>query len=308
MKKKILTVSSANIDLVSNISLFPKAGQTVIEKRGYTYLPGGKGANSAVAVARLGGESVFCAAMGNDSNGKALLALYNNEGIDTTHLSLLSDYPTGLAAVMVGDDGNNRIIVYPGANLHIPAEKITEALDTTPDALFMQLETAPETVVFAANEAAKRGIPVFIDAGPADREFPLASLPTLEVFSPNESETEIFTGIKPTDDASCEKAAKALARLVHSHYYVIKLGGRGCYITDLACSLTVPTFPGEVVDTTAAGDSFTAALTLEYLRTGNIATAARYANAVGTLVVGKNGAAPSIPTASEVSAFLKAFS
>ena len=308
MKKRILTVSSANIDLVSNVGTFPKAGQTVIERSGYTYLPGGKGANSAVAVARLGGDSVFCAALGNDSNGKALLALYNNEGIDTSFLSLLDDYPTGLAAVMVGDDGNNRIIVYPGANLHIPEKKITKALDSSPDALFMQLEIAPEAVVFAANEAAKRNIPVFIDAGPADRSFPLASLPMLEVFSPNESETEIFTGIKPTDEDSCEKAAKALSRLVRSHYYVIKLGGRGCYVTDLSCSVTVPTFPGKVVDTTAAGDSFTAALTLEFLRSGNIASAARYANAVGTLVVGKRGATPSIPTASEVNAFLKAFS
>ncbi len=304
-KKHILVISSANMDFVMDARVMPEAGETVINDGTYKYVPGGKGANSAIAVARLGGKCSFCTALGNDANGDALLSLYNNEGIDTSDISRTEDYPTGLAAIMVDASGNNRIIVYPGANRHIPSEGIVAALDKGPDALFMQLETSPESVVFAANEAAARGIPVFIDAGPADPDFPLESLPCLEVFSPNESETAIFTGIKPIDDESCLAAARKLAERVKSHYYVIKLGGRGCFVTDLRECRTIPTFAGPVVDTTAAGDSFTAALTLEYLRCGELFESVRFANAVGTIVVGRAGASTSIPTAHEVEQFLK---
>ncbi len=304
-KKHILVVSSANMDFVMDARVMPEIGQTIINDGTYKYVPGGKGANSAIAVARLGGECSFCTALGNDPNGDTLLALYNNEGIDTSNISRTNDHPTGLAAIMVDVSGNNRIIVYPGANRHIPNESIVSALDQKPDALFMQLETSYDSIVFAANEASKRDIPVFIDAGPADPSFPLESLPYLEVFSPNESETAIFTGIKPADDESCLAAARKLAERVKAHYYVIKLGGRGCFVTDLKECRAFPTFKGPVVDTTAAGDSFTAALTLEYLRCGYIFDAVRFANAVGTIVVGRAGASTSIPIADEVKKFFE---
>ncbi len=304
-QKHILVVSSANMDFVMDARVMPEVGETIINEGTYKYVPGGKGANSAIAVARLGGKCSFCTALGKDTNGDILLSLYNDEGIDTSNISLIDEYPTGLGAVMVDASGNNRIIVYPGANRHIPDESVISALDKKPDALFMQLETSFDGIVFAANEAAARGIPVFIDAGPADLSFPLESLPYLEVFSPNESETAIFTGIKPVDDESCLAAAHKLAERVKAHYYVIKLGGRGCFVTDLRECRTIPTFEGPVVDTTAAGDSFTAALTLEYLRCGELFEAVRFANAVGTIVVGRAGASTSIPTAREVEKFLK---
>ncbi len=304
-KSHILVVSSANMDFVMDANVIPDAGETVINHGTYKYVPGGKGANSAIAVARLGGKCSFCTALGNDANGDALLSLYNNERIDTSDISRVEEYPTGLAAIMVDASGNNRIIVYPGANRHIPEKSILSALDKAPDALFMQLETSPEIVIFAANEAAKRAIPVFIDAGPADTAFPLEALPYLEVFSPNESETAIFTGIKPVDIESCMAAAHKLSERVKAHYYVIKLGGRGCFVTDLVDFRAIPTFEGPVIDTTAAGDSFTAALTLEYLRCGDLFDAIRFANAVGTIVVGRAGASTSIPTAIEVERFLR---
>lgn len=304
MKKKILVLSSANMDFVMDTAVIPEAGQTIIENGSYKYVPGGKGANSALAVARLGGDSVFCTRLGEDANGDALLSLYNKEGIDTSCIVRDHIHPTGLGAIMVTPDGNNRIIVYPGANRHIETRQIDDSFNCSPDALFMQLETSSDAVVYAARKSAALGIPVFIDAGPADPTFPLENLPCLEVFSPNETETEIFTGICPKDDESCLAAAKKLSERVKAHYYVIKLGGRGCFITDLTESRRIPTFKGPVVDTTAAGDSFTASLTLEYLRTGDIFSAARYANAVGTIVVSRAGAATSIPTADEVKAFL----
>ncbi len=301
---KILVVSSANMDFVMNIASVPRAGETVISAGDYRYVPGGKGANSAVAVARLGGECVFCTRLGCDANGDALFSIYNNEGIDTSFIGRDSTAPTGLAAILVEENGANRIIVFPGSNMTIEDSAIRAAVAEKPDALYMQLEISRESVLLAANEAASVGIPVFIDAGPADPAFPFDRLPALEVFSPNESETEILTGIVPDSDKNCAAASKKLSELVKSHYYVIKLGGRGCYVTDLENSFYSPSFDTAVVDTTAAGDSFTAALTLEYLRTGDIKRAARYANAVGSLVVSKAGAMPSIPTAEEVNAFL----
>lgn len=305
MNKHILIVSSANMDFVLNTHLVPDAGRTVISNGDYKFVPGGKGANSALAVARLGGLSSFCTALGADANGDALLSFYNEEKIDTSDIARIADCSTGLGAVIVDANGDNRIIVFPGANQHIPDSCIVSALNKSTDALFMQLEISYDSIIFAANEASKRNIPIFIDAGPADPDFPLDALPRLTVFSPNESETEIFTGIKPTDEKSCVEAAYRLSHLVKSDYYVIKLGKRGCFITDMKDSATVPTYNGPVVDTTAAGDSFTAALTLEYLRCKDIIKAARYANAVGTLVVGRHGAAPSIPTSDEVNAFIE---
>ena len=299
---RILTVSSANMDFVLDTPRIPEGGESIVCSGGYKYIPGGKGANSAVAVARLGGSSVFCACVGRDSNGSALLELYNNEGIDTRFLYRASDAPTGLAVIMVEGNGQNRIMVYPGANAKITKEAIDSAIsESRPDALFMQLETTPSTVIYAANAAKAAGIPVVIDAGPADPDFPLDMLPEIEIFSPNETETEIFTGIKPTDEASCAEAVKKLAEHVNAKHFCIKLGDKGCYVD----GVIVPSYKTEAVDTTAAGDTFTAALTLEYLKDGDILRAARFANAAASVVVSRPGASSSIPGRAEVEEVLR---
>lgn len=297
---KILTVSSANMDFVMDVPKIPEGGETLMCTGSYKYIPGGKGANSAVAVARLGGGSVFCACVGKDSNGSALLELYNNEGIDTRFLYRSEDAPTGLAAIMVEGNGQNRIMIYPGANTKISKDAIDLAIEARPDALFMQLEIAPATVIYAANAANAAGIPIVIDAGPADPDFPLDLLPEVEIFSPNETETEIFTGVKPIDEASCAEAVKILSEKVAAKHYCIKLGDKGCYID----GVIVPSFKTYAVDTTAAGDTFTAALTLEYLKDGDLLRAARFACAAASIVVSRVGASSSIPTRGEVETFL----
>ena len=298
---KILTVSSANMDFVMDTPKIPVAGETLICNESYKYGPGGKGANSAVAVARLGGKSVFCTAVGRDANGDALLELYNGEDIDTRFIYRSTEAPTGLAAIMVEPDGQNRIIVYPGANRKITKEAVDLAIAERPDALFMQLETSVETVVYAANAASKAGIPIVIDAGPADPSFPLEDLPEIEIFSPNESETEIFTGIKPCDEESCLKAIEILSGRVKAKHYCIKLGDKGCFVG----GVIVPSFKTKAVDTTAAGDTFTAALTLEYLKDGDVIRAARFACAAASIVVSRAGASSSIPYRPEVEKLLE---
>ena len=305
MKKRILVVSSANMDFVMKVSKLPDAGQTVIERQSYSYVPGGKGANSALALARLGADSVFCARLGYDANGKKLKELYDSNGIDTRFLKLDRMNPTGLASIIVEDNGANRIVVYPGANDHLAEDDVEDAMTCLPDAVFMQFEIPEEAAIAAAKFAAKRKIPVFVDAGPAKPDTPLEKLPPLEVISPNETETEALTGIFPNDSANCLKAANELLKRVESKYVVIKLGGRGAYIHDGKYSQLIPAIETEVVDTTAAGDAFTAALTLEYLNTRDIVKAVKYANAVGAMVVSKAGASTSLPTAEQVEEFMR---
>ena len=302
-RKKVLTVSSANMDFVMSVRRVPEAGETVQDPGAYSFIPGGKGANAAVSFRRLGGDSVFCTRLGNDQNGARLRQIYNAEGIDTRFIATDPQAPTGLAAIMVEPTGQNRIIVFPGANLMICEKDIDAAMLSKPDALFMQLEISREAVLTAARYAAERNVPIFLDAGPADSSFPLSELPYLEVFSPNETETEIFTGIRPSDPDACLRAAIALSTKVAAHYYVIKLGGRGCYIYDGKYYHCLPAYDLPVVDTTAAGDAFTSALTLEYLRSGDIERAGKYANIVGSLSVGVRGALPSLPTEAAIERF-----
>ena len=304
---KILTISSANMDLVLTTEKVPLGGETFISREGYQYVPGGKGANSALAFARLGGDSVFCTSVGNDSNGDALVSLYEKSGINTEYIERNTTAPTGLAAIILEKEcAQNRIIVYPGANMLISSPQIDKAIDSKPDAVFMQFEIATDAIVYAAKQAAENGIPIFFDAGPANPTFPYEKLPKITLFSPNETECEILTGVAPTDEESCVKAVSVLLSKMDADYIVLKLGGNGCYVykNGEEKGTHCPSYPVEKVDTTAAGDAFTAALTLEYLAKGDMIRAAKYANAVGAITVSRMGASSSIPERSEVEAFI----
>ena len=307
MANKILLVGSANMDLSMNLYKVPEPGQTVIDDGGVAYTPGGKGANSAVAFARLGAECVLCAKLGADVHGQRLFQYYKENGVNTSCIKVDHDYPTGLAVVMKEYDGSNRIVVYPEANSHITNENIIESFNCGPDAVYLGFEIPFSAAASAAKVAAAKGIPIFIDAAPASREYPLESLPMVEIFSPNETETLEYTGIMPTGTESCLKAAIALQSRVKCRHVVIKLGSRGAFIYDGKHFDMIPAYrPEKVVDTTAAGDTFTAAMTIEYLRSGNIANAVRYGAAAGAISVSRKGASVSIPTEAEVMQFLAA--
>ena len=305
MSNKVLVVSSANMDFVMNMNAVPAAGQTVIDSGSYRYVPGGKGANSAVAFRRLGGDCVFCCKLGRDANGDALRKVYENEGMDTRFIATDADQPTGLAAIFVEANGANRIVVYPGSNATLNKKDIDAAMTSDPDALYLQLEISHDAIIYAAQAAAQKNIPIFMDAGPADISFPLEKLPTLEVFSPNETECEIFTGINPATEEDCLRAANKLLERIRAKYIVLKLGGRGCYIYNGKEGYISPSFKANVVDTTAAGDAFTAGLVLHYLANGNMKHAAQYGNVVGAITVSRAGASTSIPSQAEVDMFVQ---
>ena len=305
--QRILVISSANIDFVQRMRRIPYAGETVIENElNYAYIPGGKGANSAIAFSRFGADTVFACKLGRDANGKRLRSIYEREGIDTRYILEDEETPTGLASILVEDNGKNRIIVYPGANMTITPEDIEESFTCYPDAVYLQLEIPDEAVIEAARRANEADIPLFIDAGPARLDFPLDRLGKIEVFSPNESECRIFTGITPNTEENCLRAAIRLSSLVDAKYIVIKLGDKGAFIYDGREYYMIPSEKVEAVDTTAAGDIFTAVMTYVYLQNHNIVSAVKYATCAAAISVTREGASTSIPTREEVIAYARA--
>lgn len=304
MGKRLLVAGSSNIDFVLSTPYIPAPGETMISQGAYTFTPGGKGANAAVAAASLGAEVTFCSRVGDDAYGDRLVALFAERGIDTRYIKVDRLEQTGLAAVMVEKNGTNRIIVYPGANMKISDSDVEASFSCYPDAVLTQFEMRPEAVICAARCAAEDGLPFIVDAGAVKANFPLSKLEKVEIFSPNENETEILTGIRPDNLENCLRASIALCNKVDIKYVVLKLGNRGCYVYDgKYCDLLSPC-EVPVVDTTAAGDVFTAALATEYMRTKEILPSARFANAAGALAVSKRGAIASVPTLEEVKSLL----
>lgn len=300
---KILVIGSINMDMVARIDHIPLQGESVIGV-GYSFAPGGKGANAAVAAARLGGEIAFAGCVGKDDYGAALRKVLTDEHVDDTLLKVTSEAPTGYAPILVQANGQNGIIVFPGANMCIKKEDIPAMFDREIDAVMMQLEIPEEIVLAASAEAEKRGIPVVLDAGPA-QQFPVEEVKSLFILSPNETETTALTGMPVDTVEQTRAAAQALLARSNAKFIVIKMGERGAYVLGPGIDEMVPSFKITAVDPTAAGDTFTGALTLEYLRSGDMLSSARYACAAGALAATKLGAQPSLPTADEVEAFLR---
>ncbi len=305
MSKRVLVIGSANIDFVLSADKFPVAGETIIADGTYSYIPGGKGANAAVAAARLGGEVVFCTRVGDDAYGDRLSKIYAENGIDRRFVKVDPTEQTGLAVVMVEGGGQNRIIVFPGANKSIGESDIESSFLTYPDIAVTNLEISSIAVELASRLAEKDRVPFVLDCGGVSRGFTLKGVKCAEIVSPNEIETEILTGIRPDSLDNCLKACIKLCNLTAIKYAVLKLGARGSYIYDgKYCDICGP-YEVDAVDSTAAGDAFTSALALEYSRNGgDIYSACRYANAVGALTVTRRGAISSLPTEGEVRVFM----
>ncbi len=302
--KKILVLASANRDLILEMDHMPAPGETFRAER-YGYAAGGKGSNAAVALARQGAKVTISTCLGNDDNGKSLFETYEKEGMDTRAVHFTDEAQTGFALCTVERDGNSRIIVVAGANEHIRFSDIPEEiLEEDFDAMMTQFEVPFEEVKAACAWAAKKNIPVIIDAGPA-LPLPLEELEGVTIFSPNETETTILTGGMPVEtEEDWEAASKVLFERTHAKLVVLKLGKRGTYIYDGEVGTFVPAFVVDAIDATAAGDSFTAALSLHYLETGDITAAARRGNAAGAIATLTVGAQPSLPNNQMIDDFL----
>jgi len=302
MSHAILVVGSINLDLILHCSRLPVEGEALVGER-YEYIPGGKGANQAVAAARAGAEVTFVGRTGADSNGRLLRASLAPERVDLSLLSEDPDYPTGLAAIIVEEEGTNRIIVYPGANGHLPAADIERAFERPFDGVIANLEISDEAIYALGRLSAAHGVPLILDAGPA-RPFDFGPLRGLTVISPNESEASFIAGVGCATEAQAVEAARRIRAATGAGLALLKLGARGSLLfADNLCEL-VPAFPIRAVDPTAAGDAFTAAFLVRYLESGDLRAAARFANAAGALACLTAGAQPSLPTRAAVEEFL----
>ena len=304
-KPRILVVGSTNMDFVCSVDRVPEAGETVMSDGEYFIAPGGKGANGAVAAARLGAEIIFCTRIGDDDYGRQLAEMYKNENMDCRFIFVDKEEKTGLAHIYKEADGQNRITVYNGANKKLSADDVEEAFTSYPDALLLQCEADPIACLFAIEQANKQKIPVFFDMAPIRNDLDLSKVGRCEVISPNETETEFYTGINPGSMDNCLRACIRLYSMIKTKYVVIKLGSRGCFVYDGIHQELISPMNVTPVDTTGAGDAFTAALAVRYMQNGgDIIDAARFANCVGAYTVTGSGAFASFPTLKQLGTFI----
>jgi len=298
----ILVVGSINMDLVVRAPHMPGPGETVLGE-GFATAPGGKGANQAVAVARQGARCVFLGRVGDDAFGEKLLAGMKADGIDCDNVLLTADAPTGVALIIVDANGENSIVVASGANHRVTPDDVYHRADLfdAADVVLLQLELPLPTVQAAKHLAAQHGCKVVLDPAPAPKSLP-AELCHVDVISPNVSEAEIITGKHAAEgDERVDKlvASDLIARGAQAA--ILKRGARGALVLTAEGEIArVGAYKVDIVDTTAAGDAFTASLAVGIARGLPLTDAARIANAAGALACTKFGAQPSMPTAEEI--------
>lgn len=294
---KAAVAGSINMDFIMKADRIPETGENVLGSE-YGYANGGKGANQATALARLGAKVKMIGKVADDANGNKLIDNLKRNNIDVSAVSKKGSM-TGLAAILIDGDGKNRIIVYEGANSEIDPAEAVEAVGNDIDLLLVQFETNENVVIDTVNHAVKNNIVTVIDCGPA-KDFALEKMLGATIISPNESETKALTDIFPEDEESVLRASQILKERSKAEYVVLKLGSRGCSLYDGINLKFFPAYKTEVVDTTAAGDCFTAAMALEYVRSGNIEAACDFGNRAGSVAVSRFGAESSMPTVNEL--------
>ena len=313
-KPRVVVVGSVNLDLVVAAPRIPATGETVLGEQ-LRLIPGGKGANQAVAAARLGLTTSFVGRVGDDDFGRTLRLNLAEADVDLRHLQITNDVPSGVALIVVAQTGQNAICVAPGANSRLTPDDVRAAEELIAGArvLLVQLEIPLETVACALQLARRHGVETILDPAPAPAFMP-TELFQVDVITPNQTEAATLLGtatgqipepgkaaaLGPTPE---EKAAAFLKRGVRA--VALKRGAAGAFVADAKGSVAVPGFSVHVVDTTAAGDAFAAGLALGRIEGLSLADATRWANAAGALACTKHGAQPSLPTRAEVEELLR---
>ncbi len=294
-QRKIAVIGSSNTDMVVRAERIPIPGETILGGK-FMMNPGGKGANQAVAAARMGGDVTFIAKVGNDSFGKEAVSLWKKENIHTDHVLTDPNEPSGVALIMVDEKGENCINVAPGANAALyPADLVPFRADLeSAKILLMQLETPVETVVCAAKWASEKGVFVILNPAPAATALPEELYPCLDLITPNETEAEILTGVKVTDEISACKAAEILcSRGVKA--VIITMGASGSFCYRNGKGEQIPVRPVKRVDTTAAGDVFNGSLAVGLAEGMDLRDAVLLASEASTISVTRPGAQSSAP-------------
>ena len=302
MTKRIVIVGSINLDLVASADRVPVAGETISGQTFQTFF-GGKGANQAVAVARLRYPVSMVAKVGDDTFGPQLRKALRDAGVDVKAVKTVKG-ASGVALIATGSRGENSIIVIPGANGKVLPRDLDhhKSLITSAGMLLTQLESPLETVEYLGRLAKKFDVPLMLDPAPA-RSLPENLIKHISWLTPNETETRILLGAN--QELEPARAADEL-RARGARNVVLKLGDKGAYVaTADGQRADIPAFPVRPVDTTAAGDAFNGAFAVALLQGKAVTESARYACAVAAISVTRAGAQPSMPSRSEVQKFLK---
>jgi len=299
-KPRIVVVGSSNTDMVVKTARIPAPGETVIGGD-FVIAAGGKGANQAVAAARLGAEVTLVARVGADLFGDKSLENFHREGIDTDFIVRDPQSPSGVALIFVDESGENSIVVAPGSNARLSPEDVDRVAERirTADALVMQLESPIETVAHAAEIAHRAGVRVILNPAPAGM-VPRDTLAKVDVLIPNESEAAQLAALDSRDEE--QLGAALLAVGVKS--VIITLGSKGALLVEPAASRRFASRQVDAVDTTAAGDSFTGALACALAEGKAMPDAIEFATAAAAISVTRMGAQPSLPTRDELIATL----
>ncbi|MGS0691373.1 ribokinase [Shewanella sp. 30m-9] len=300
---QLIVLGSVNADHVLQVASFPRPGETL---HGYNYqiIPGGKGANQAVAAARLGADTGFIACVGDDGFGKNIRHSFEQDGMDVSAVHMMTNTPTGIAMIQVSDCGENSICIAAAANDALTAEIVEQHSGQIAAAeyLLMQLETPLAGIELAASIAKAQHTKVILNPAPA-RSLPDSLLSMLDIITPNETEAELLTGIKVDDANSAAKAANVL----HDKgiaTVMITLGAKGVYLSEQGKGKIIAGFKVQVTDTTAAGDTFNGAFVTAILEGQTIEQAVVFAHGAAAISVTRFGAQTSIPSRAEVEQFL----
>jgi len=297
-RRPIVVVGSINMDLVAHTHKIPVPGQTVIGT-GFDTSPGGKGANQAVAVARLGYPVQMVGMVGEDVFGQALLDNLSNAGVGTEAVARVSG-PSGVAPILVAESGENSIVVVPGANGKMDKAAVDrqDALIRSARMVLCQLELPLETVSHVLALCADAGVPVVLDPAPA-APLPEAAFHQPTWFTPNETEAAFYLGSQPNSEAAAQQFLQKGLKGV-----VLKRGGDGAYVAVAGKAAWVRPFPVKPVDTVAAGDCFNGAFAVALLEGNDPWAAARFASAAAAISVTRKGAQASMPSRADVEKFL----
>jgi ribokinase len=301
--KKILVIGSSNTDMVIKTTKFPSPGETILGGD-FFMSAGGKGANQAVAAKRLGGTVSFLGKIGTDMFGQQAIQLLKEEGINVDSVRTSPEKPSGMALITIDSNGENSIVVAPGANETLLPDDIDETISEieVSDIILLQLETPLSTVNYVAEIASKKGKKVVLNPAPA-AQLTDTLLKNLYMLIPNETEAELLTGVRIINEKSAEKAALLLKRK-GVEIVIITMGAAGAYVfsDDFTGMIKAPTV--KAADTTSAGDTFCGALVAELGGGRNLNEALEFAAAAAAICVTRMGAQPSIPSEKEVREFL----
>ena len=292
MKKKVLIIGSSNTDMVVQTKAFPKPGETVL---GGTFLmhAGGKGANQAVAAARLGADVRFVAKIGKDIFGQEARNGFIKEGLDIEFLLETTDYSSGIALITVNETGENEIVVASGANMNLLPDDLPDAIFDAVEYVLIQLEIPLETISYIIQQCNQRNIKVILNPAPA-AELNADLLKGIFLITPNETETETLTGIYPGTPEETKMAANYLHNIGIEHV-IITLGSAGVYLSNASNQGFLPSPKVKAVDTTGAGDVFNGAI-LTALSSGNDwVTACNFACRAASISVTRPGAQSAAP-------------